>query len=265
MCYNDNGNSPLQNLINALGDLSKYKSTMWFYDMKLMMWNTSISEKFKLEITSPPHLDNINYEGNRLGMCFCRTDIRYHYLIQHIETKEFYFVGSSCIHRFNGQGGTGLKRTCSECHKPNKCFSLRCKVCRVKCKLHKEYHDDNSQCEVCDQCNKIHATKDFCTTIKFGKYYGQYIECIYFKDYDYVRWLRNQESIVERYPELKPFLDEKFKDVDCSYLMKWGKHCDKTIKWIYENDYDYFIWLSKYDYVINKRKQLKQEINQLSA
>ncbi|DBA05226.1 TPA: hypothetical protein N0F65_007388 [Lagenidium giganteum] len=69
--------------------------------------------------------------------------------------------------------------------------------------------------------------------LTFGKYKNQTIEEVYGKDVQYARWLRTQDILIESKPEIKQFLEDKFKDSDNSYLLTWGKYKNHTIKWIH--------------------------------
>ncbi|DAZ98115.1 TPA: hypothetical protein N0F65_003101 [Lagenidium giganteum] len=41
--------------------------------------------------------------------------------------------------------------------------------------------------------------------------------------------------------EIKSFLEGRIQDPsDDTYIMRWGKYRNKTIKWIHENDKKYF-------------------------
>ena len=79
----------------------------------------------------------------------------------------------------------------------------------------------------------------------------------------YARWLKNQPTIIGKFPEIEQFLETKFQDNDNSYLLNFGKHKNRTINWIHENDLKYFEWLSKNDYVAKNIPLLKQEINKI--
>ncbi|DAZ96671.1 TPA: hypothetical protein N0F65_009234 [Lagenidium giganteum] len=93
------------------------------------------------------------------------------------------------------------------------------------------------------------------TTLTFGEYKNQTIQEIYEKDIRYARWLRTQDILIGSKPEIKSFLEEKFKDSDNSYLMTWGKYKSHTIKWIHTNDKAYFKWLQIYAKELSKAKR----------
>lgn len=151
--------SKIKLLKSRLGDLKDYSNTKWKYsinfDKKTYEWTRD--GILITEFQTHPDIDDVHKYQDRLGQCYCETPIHYHHLVQHNETKKFYFVGSHCIHQFNKDGGTGLKRTCIDCRKPNRCHTLRCKSCRIKCLIHDEYHDDNSVCYRCNICMLDHS------------------------------------------------------------------------------------------------------------
>ena len=144
----------LEMLKKKLGDLDKYEPMKWIFRLSTNSWERELSPKFKLEVSSQPNLATINMEDDKLGFCFCETKINRHFLVKHVDTKELYFVGSECFKRFFSSGD-GMKRKCIQCLKPNRCHSLRCKHCRIKCDYHNEFHDDNRTCSWCRSCNKL--------------------------------------------------------------------------------------------------------------
>lgn len=90
---------------------------------------------------------------------------------------------------------------------------------------------------------------------KINRYY---LQC-------YSRWLLNQELLVSDKPEIKHFLSSKFDSNDKSYLLTWGKHKNKTIKWVFDNDKQYFKWMSKNEYIRDECKKLFSEIQSLAV
>lgn len=102
------------------------------------------------------------------------------------------------------------------------------------------------------------------TTLDFGKYKGKSIETVYDIDQGYSRWLFNQDLLISEKPEIKEFLSSKLDSNDKSYLLSWGKHKSKTIKWVFDNDKQYFTWMSKNEYTRDKCKKLFSEIQELS-
>lgn len=60
-----------------------------------------------------------------------------------------------------------------------------------------------------------------------------------------MRWLHSQEITTQSKPELKAFLDEKFKDTDGSYLLSFGKYKGRTILQVLTMDRGYLEWIMK--------------------
>lgn len=103
------------------------------------------------------------------------------------------------------------------------------------------------------------------TILDFGKYKGKTLEELYTIDQGYSRWLLNQELLISDKPEIKEFLSTKFDSNDLSFLLTWGKHKARTIKWVFDNDKQYFNWLAKNQYVKDKCKKLWNEIETLNT
>lgn len=101
------------------------------------------------------------------------------------------------------------------------------------------------------------------SVLNFGKYKNKSIEDVYAIDQGYARWLLNQEMLLSDKEDIKAFLSKKFDSNDKSYLLTWGKHKNRTIKWIHEQDKQYFSWLSGNDYVKQNCKKLYAEIEAL--
>ncbi|KAL7993778.1 hypothetical protein Plhal703r1_c61g0165501 [Plasmopara halstedii] len=99
--------------------------------------------------------------------------------------------------------------------------------------------------------------------LEFGKYKGKALEEVYNQDASYCRWLYNQQSSEDS--NIKRFLQGKFQDGDDSYIMRWGKHKNKSVKWIVENDEQYFSWMCKNEYIKNKCPSLKENLNEFKT
>ncbi len=84
--------------------------------------------------------------------CFCKTQIDKNMLIVYkpkTDLEQLLFVGSICIKKFNKEM---FKRRCVKCKKEHRCSSLRCNKCRIRCKVHDDYHDNNNTCIRCPRC-----------------------------------------------------------------------------------------------------------------
>lgn len=96
-----------------------------------------------------------------------------------------------------------------------------------------------------------------------GKYKDSTFEEVLDKDPSYMKWLFSNPKIMSQEPELKHFLTDRFTEDDGSYMMTWGKHKLKGVKWIKENDYPYFEWLRMNGYVKKNCPKLKAAIEEL--
>jgi uncharacterized protein (DUF3820 family) len=101
------------------------------------------------------------------------------------------------------------------------------------------------------------------TVLQFGKYRGLDISDVFENDQNYARWLYPQEILIGEYPEIKSFLRVKFGSTDLSYVMNWGRHKNKSIKYIFDNDRGYFDWLTKSSYVRDNCSKLHSELVKL--
>lgn len=99
-------------------------------------------------------------------------------------------------------------------------------------------------------------------SLDFGKYKDNTIQEVYEKDADYCRWLSKQELLLTE--EVKDFLNDKFNGDDGTYILRWGKFKNHTIRWIFDNQQRYFQWLMKSDFVQTKCPKLKKEIDELN-
>jgi uncharacterized protein (DUF3820 family) len=100
--------------------------------------------------------------------------------------------------------------------------------------------------------------------IPFGKYKNESIEDIFEKDLPYCKWLFNQEMLIGGLLDVQMFLNDKLKGSDLSFEMGWGKWKNRTIKWIQQNEPQYFTWLCKNQYVSESCPALKKALIELS-
>lgn len=99
--------------------------------------------------------------------------------------------------------------------------------------------------------------------LNFGKYKGKSISDVYESDISYCKWLYPQEILIGQYPEIKSFLNDKFKDSDMTYVMNWGKYKKHSIGWIKQNDPKYLEWLRNNEFVHNNCPKLKSALDEL--
>ena len=101
-------------------------------------------------------------------------------------------------------------------------------------------------------------------TLEFGKYKCKSIEEVFEQDASYCRWMLNQDCLFEEGSPIIAYLKEKIQADDDTYIMKWGKRRNKSLKWIKENDKAYFDWLSTNEYVTNKCPSLNKDLVRLN-
>jgi hypothetical protein len=121
-----------EKLTESLGDFNEWVMTGWNCDNRVGIWHSSwVNPTFTKEDLGefPPIQTH----------CICSTKFFINYLIINKNTRSLAIVGIDCFQHFN----KGF-RPCFECFDKNYCRTKRCSNCRKKCKLHNEYHDDNT-------------------------------------------------------------------------------------------------------------------------
>lgn len=117
-------------------------------------WERSVN--IKTDIPSLQEISEQNALPKPRTECYCLTPIVMNCLIQYLPTGRLLFVGNICVK----QCGVEMVRTCVDCHQRHKCSSRRCSSCRVFCKLHGKFHEDNRYCgdkppkRICIACGK---------------------------------------------------------------------------------------------------------------
>lgn len=101
-------------------------------------------------------------------------------------------------------------------------------------------------------------------TIPFGKFKNQSIETVYRVDPSYCRWISTQTELMEKNPDIKKFIQDRFSETDSSYMMNWGRYKGRTIRQIKAVDAKYIEWLQENDFVRDKCKKLVDELKNLS-
>jgi len=97
--------------------------------------------------------------------------------------------------------------------------------------------------------------------LHFGKYKGKSIQDVYTIDMDYARWLLNHIDLSKN-PEMKEWLEDKFK-LDDSSSIRFGKHKNKTLKWVAENDPKYLDWIVNSTWTEKNAKSIVEEAKKL--
>ncbi len=91
-------------------------------------------------------------------------------------------------------------------------------------------------------------------TIPFGKYKSKTIEYIIENDINYAKWVFEHPTLVlDEY--ITKILSDTFLDKNECYL-NFGKHKNKSLSWIKENDLKYIDYLKKNEYVKSKMVDL---------
>lgn len=99
--------------------------------------------------------------------------------------------------------------------------------------------------------------------LTFGKYRNKNIKEIAEIDPNYAKWVMGKSVLTSVSDEIKKYLEDKFKNSDGTYEMRWGKHKNKSIKWIYDNDRTYFNYLVTNEFVNTKCPALLKGMNDL--
>lgn len=199
-------------LTGALGDLSNYRFSGWIYDHVMDNWET----QWKCMDGEPPAA-NI---PEATDYCHCGQKIRYHYLIEHIQTKKRHFVGSVCYGHF-----ATLHKSCPTCYDYHHAvLSHHCKTCRIKCKVCEKYHSSN-------------INHNF-IMIKFGKCKGQSIAAVIKDDPKYILWLGQQEWVDDATIERIQMLMDRI-------ILPFGKYKGLTINQLRNEDHGYLDYILK--------------------
>jgi len=207
-----------------LGNFDEYIFTGWmfgngFIDMSKReawkcRWTRSIYalETFKIGDMPTP-----------LSRCHCTTPILWNCLIRHVRTGRLEFVGSTCMKYFDD------KRRCTKCLVVNRCKTIRCDKCRVLCKYHNCFHDDNA----------VHRASDFhLSGLIFGKYEGRTPESLVGVDDGYIHLLFGSSKLTEKEGRTLAQLLPQTK-------LGFGKYRSKTIDWVRTSAPGYYSWMKK--------------------
>jgi len=159
-------NYKLELLKDALGDLSQYHSSKWY-------WHQGETEQEwrhegLINIYPRPTFTPIVKKK-----CYCKTPIINHYMILN-QAGEKFFIGSECNKRFRGH----LKR-CLKCNEPYRGKFRYCKDCRESGGF--DYHSDPR-------------------VIQFGKYKDKTIDYVSKVNKGYLKWMRDLDMVKVRYP-----------------------------------------------------------------
>lgn len=86
--------------------------------------------------------------------------------------------------------------------------------------------------------------------IQWGKFKGKNIIDEFEKNKPYFCWCFNQ-PFIKKYEDIYKFLENEIKDPNEIY-MTFGKHKNKSLSWIKQNDEKYILYLKTNDFVKEK-------------
>lgn len=95
--------------------------------------------------------------------------------------------------------------------------------------------------------------------ITFGKFKSCSIDDLLREEVNYCKWMFEHLESINIHKNIEKLLENKFKDSNEIYLT-FGKHKNKTLSWIRENDIKYIDYLKKNDYVKNKMTKLYEAL-----
>lgn len=207
-----------------LGNFDEYIYTGWKFanglaDLADVGWVST----WKIHIYELEDLKKKNIP-TLLSRCHCTTPIVWNCLIMHVPTGRLEFVGSTCMQRFDMN-----KRRCPQCSVVNRCKTIRCDKCRVLCKYHNCFHDDNA----------VHRASDFhLSGLIFGKYEGRTPESLVGVDDGYIHLLFGSSKLTEKERRTLAQLLPQTK-------LGFGKYRSKTIDWVRTSAPGYYSWMKK--------------------
>jgi len=97
--------------------------------------------------------------------------------------------------------------------------------------------------------------------LEFGKYKNREIKEVFAENPNYCHWLF-KKPMTQNYKDIYKFLDENLKNKNTLYLT-FGKHKNKSLDWIAENDKKYILYLKGNEFVQNKLPELAKLVNQI--
>jgi hypothetical protein len=91
--------------------------------------------------------------------------------------------------------------------------------------------------------------------IRFGKYKSCSIDDLLRENMPYCKWIYEHLEGLKVHDNIVKLLENEFKDNNEEYLT-FGKHKNKSISWIRQNDPTYIEYLKNNDYVRTKMSKL---------
>lgn len=80
-------------------------------------------------------------------ICHCnQPGLVHNYIIRHIDTDQYFILGSECVERLDENALSRICQTCEKKHNGKSSFT-HCKSCREKCRSCNKYHSFNADCK----------------------------------------------------------------------------------------------------------------------
>ena len=95
--------------------------------------------------------------------------------------------------------------------------------------------------------------------ITFGKFKSCSIDDLLREEVPYCEWMYKHIKDINIHDNIVKLLENKFKDSNEIYLT-FGKHKNKALSWIRENDNKYIDYLKKNEYVKTKMTKLYEAL-----
>ena len=153
-------------------------------------------------------------------ICHCeQKGLSYNYIIKHVESNQFFILGSECVSRLDPNA---LKRICQSCFKEHKCrlSFTHCSKCRTICSICKIVHSFNADCSLID-----------------SKAFKQWFDTL--DEFDQMAVISKRPCVIckDNHPG-KHCLDK---------IVNFGRYSYDHLSFLdlYEKKRSYFLWLSK--------------------
>jgi len=98
--------------------------------------------------------------------------------------------------------------------------------------------------------------------IEFGKFKGKSFDEVFEFDRNYLKWVSTQDELLDKFPELKEYINTKFSNTDLGYQLNFGKYKTMTINEVLNIDREYLEWLMKSTHT-EKMTKLRSELSKI--
>jgi hypothetical protein len=155
-------------------------------------------------------------DNDEEGCCACGVKIIYEHIIQNIETKRFYIIGSECIHWWDrpkeiNNSNKIIKAILNDKEIPTFCAFCQCNRNCIKCEKKQYISNLFNEWKNISVLNIANLLTNMNMKVRFGKYRGQiYYELC--KNDNYTNWVLNNindlklKSIIREYTKYKYLL-----------------------------------------------------------